>query len=93
VLADLSLFVLRGFFAGGVLQQLGVDLVGGKLNVPDNRTTNEAVLDAEHVRILVRIGDRNVNQLDVQILVYTVKRSTNRQVVLQLLPTKDLKNE
>ena len=67
-----------------ILQQRGVAFFGGQLDVADDGAANEAVFDGEHVRILFRIRHRNVRQLDVEILVYRVKRPVDGQVVLQL---------
>lgn len=52
-----------------VLQQLCVHLVAGQLHVAHHRAADEAVLHRQHVRILLRIGDADVGQLDVQVLV------------------------
>ena len=39
------------------------------LRSPDNTPSDEAVLDAEHVGILVWVGHTDVCELDVEILV------------------------
>lgn len=42
------------------------------LRSPDNTPSDEAVLDAEHVGILVWVGHTDVCELDVEILVHGV---------------------
>ena len=56
-------FGLGDFLSGGVLKELGVDFVGGKLDVADDGASDEAALDREHVRILLGVGDADVGQL------------------------------
>ena len=56
-------FGLGDFLPGGVLKELGVDFVGGKLDVADDGASDEAALDREHVRILLGVGDADVGQL------------------------------
>lgn len=45
------------------------------MKIPDDRSTNEAVLDREHMRIFLWICDADVCQLNVKILIHTVQRS------------------
>ena len=40
------------------------------LRSPDNTPSDEAVLDTEHVGILVRVRHADVCQLDVEVLVH-----------------------
>jgi len=77
-------FALCCLFSGGVLQERRVTLVSGQLNVPDNRPSDEAGLYREHVGILVRVCDRDVGQLNVEILVDRVECPVDAEVVLQL---------
>ena len=56
-------FGLGDFFPGSVLEELGVDFVGWKLDVADDGASDEAALDREHVRILLGVGDADVGQL------------------------------
>ena len=53
-------------------------------SLPDNGPPNEAVLDREHVRVLLGIGDGDVGQLDVEVLVDRVQGAADGEVVLQL---------
>ena len=63
------LLVLGSFLPGGVLEEVSVHLVPGQLDVPHHAPPDEAVLDAQHVRILVGVGDADVCQLNVEVLV------------------------
>ena len=56
-------FGLGDFLPGSVLEELGVDFVGWKLDVADDGASDEAALDREHVRILLGVGDADVGQL------------------------------
>ena len=56
-------FGLGDFFPGSVLEELGVDFVGWKLDVADDGASDEAALDREHVRILLGVGNADVGQL------------------------------
>lgn len=44
-----------------------------QLNSPHNRSTNEAILHTQHMRIFLRIGDCDICQFDVEILIHTVQ--------------------
>ena len=52
--------------------------------LPDDGSPDKAVLDREHVRVLLRIGDRDVGELDVEVLVDRVEGAADGEVVLQL---------
>ena len=51
---------------------------------PDNTTPDEAVLDTEHVGILIRVSHTDVCELDVEILVHGVQSATDGEIILQL---------
>ena len=51
---------------------------------PDDGTSDEAVLDGEHVWVLLRVGDGDVGELDVEVLVDRVEGAADGEVVLQL---------
>lgn len=81
----------RQLLARRILQQLSVDVIDGQLNVSDDTAADEAVLhgqlqandderqemNAYHVRIFRRIGDADVVQLDVEVLVDRVQSATD----------------
>ena len=53
-------------------------------NIPDDGSPDEAVLDREHVRVFLGVGDGDVRELDVEVLVDRVERAADGKVVLQL---------
>lgn len=44
-------------------------------SLPNDGSTDEAILDRKHVWILLRICDTDVCELDVEILIHTVQGS------------------
>jgi hypothetical protein len=67
-----------------VLQQLRVDVCSRQLDVPHDAASYEAVVDGDEVGMLVGVRDLHVVELDVEVLVDGVQRTTQRQIVLQL---------
>ena len=51
---------------------------------PHNTPSDEAVLDAEHVGILVWVGHTDVCELDVEILVNGVQSAADGEIILEL---------
>jgi len=79
-----SLFILSRLLASRVLQKLGVNLICWQLNIADHWPPDEAVLDREHVRMLVRVCHADISQLYVEVLVHTVQCSADWEIILQL---------
>ena len=71
------LLVLSSFLPGGVLQEVGVYLVPGQLDIPHHAATDETVLDAQHVGILVGVSHADVCQLYIEVLVHLKSRPVN----------------
>ena len=71
------LLVLSSFLPGGVLQEVSVHLVPGQLDVPHHAAPDEAVLDTQHVGILVRVSHADVCQLYIEVLVHLKSRPVN----------------
>ena len=63
------LLVLSSFLPGGVLQEVSVHLVPGQLDVAHDAATDETVLDAQHVGILVGVGHTDICQLYIEVLI------------------------
>jgi len=80
----LSLFILSRLLTSRVLQKLGVHLSCWQLNIPDHRPPDEAMLDWEHVRMLIRVSHADISQLYVEVLVHTVQCSADWEIILQL---------
>ena len=55
-----------------------------QVQVPDHRAPDEAVGDAEHVRVLLQLGHLDVHQLDVEVLVHGVQGTRDALAVPQL---------
>ena len=68
------LLVLSSFLPGGVLQEVGVHLVPGQLDISHHAATDETVLDAQHVGILVGVSDADVCQLYIEVLIHLQQR-------------------
>jgi len=67
----------------GILQQLGVHGARRQLDVPDNRSPNEAVLDSHHMRMLVGILNLDRVQTNVEILVHRFEDACDAQIVFE----------
>ena len=63
------LLVLSSFLPGGVLQEMGVHLVPGQLDVAHDAASDETVLDAQHVGILVGVSHADICQLYIEVLI------------------------
>ena len=63
------LLVLSSFLPGGVLQEVSVHLIPGQLDISHHAATDETVLDAQHVGILVGVGHTDICQLYIEILI------------------------
>ena len=72
------------FPPGAVVQELLVDAFDRELNVPNHAAADEAILDREQVGVELAVGDRDVVELDVEVLVYRVHPSCDCHVVLEL---------
>ena len=68
------LLVLSSFLPGGVLEEVGVNLVPGQLDITDHAASDETVLDAQHVGILVGVGDADICQLYIEVLINLEQR-------------------
>ena len=75
---------LRYFFPSGVLQKLSVNIHCMQLNVPDHRSTHEAIFNTRELRVGRRIHYCCVVQPHVQVLVYRVQRPAHGDVILEL---------
>lgn len=73
LLARLLLTALQNFLTASLLQQLGVNALRGKLDITNNGAANEAVFHRKHVGVALHVGDCDVGQLDVQVLINGVK--------------------
>ena len=63
------LLVLGSFLPGGVLQEVSVNLVPRQLDIAHHAATDETVLDAQHVGILVWVGHTDICQLYIEVLI------------------------
>ena len=71
-------------FAPNILSECASRKYSSTCSLPDDGSPDEAVLDREHVRVLLRVGDRDVGELDVEVLVDRVEGAADGEVVLQL---------
>lgn len=65
------------------MQQLFVDAFDRELDVPDDAAADEAVFDREEVGVELAVGDGNVVELDVEVLVYGVDTACDAHVILE----------
>ena len=72
--APALLLVLSSFLPGRVLQEVGVHLVPGQLDVPHHAAPDETVLHAQHVGILVGVSHADVCQLYIEVLIHLQQR-------------------
>ena len=63
------LLVLGSFLPGGVLEEVSVHLVPGQLDISYHAATDETVLDAQHVGILVWVSHADICQLYIEVLI------------------------
>ena len=68
------LLVLSSFLPGGVLQEVSVHLVPRQLDISHHAATDETVLDAQHVGILVGVSHADVCQLYIEVLIHLQQR-------------------
>lgn len=66
------------------MEQLLVDALNGQLDVPDDAASDEAVFNGEQVGVELCVGNRDVFELNVQVLVYAVDTACDADVVLEL---------
>mmetsp|Transcript_5733 Transcript_5733/g.13879 ORF Transcript_5733/g.13879 Transcript_5733/m.13879 type:complete len:201 (-) Transcript_5733:13-615(-) len=70
--------------AGGVLQELHVDVFRLDVDEADDGATDEAGGDGDEVRVAGGVDDRDVVELDVEELVDGVERAAEGEVVFEL---------
>lgn len=68
----------------GILEQRDVDGAGGQVDVADDGATDEDVLDGAEVGVLKLLVDRDVVELDVEVLVDRLERARHLDVILEL---------
>lgn len=61
-----------------------VDLIGWELHVPDDGSADEAVFDRDHMWKSFWIGDGDIGQLHVEILIDRVQSSADTQIIFEL---------
>lgn len=76
--------LVGGLPAGGVLEEGDVDGGGGQVDVADDAAADEDVLDGAEVRVLDLLLDRDVVELDVEVLVDRLEGARDLDVVLEL---------
>lgn len=68
----------------GILEQGDVDGAGGQVDVADDGAADEDVLDGAEVGVAQLLVDRDVVELDVEVLVHRLERARHLDVVLEL---------
>lgn len=59
--------------------ELARNIESDTVNSPNNRSPNETVLDTQHVRVLLGVCHADVCELDVEVLIHTVKCPSNAE--------------
>lgn len=68
----------------GILEQRDVDCAGGQVDVSHDGTADEHVLDGAEVGVPQLLVDRDVVELDVEVLVDRLEGARHLDVVLEL---------